>query len=131
MRKLTGITTLDFDKDGDIGVRRGSAIAYVRLVEEGPSLHVFSPLVREIEVTLDVTEKLNELNAKGLGMRLFTLNETVFGVTDIPVVPFVDEVVMHAFDDFCRSADDLDNLLQGEFGGRTAFYEWVPSVAKH
>jgi hypothetical protein len=131
LRALTGIDELDFDDDGDIGVRCGSVIAFARLVEEGPTVQVFAPLVQKISTNPAVMEKLNDMNAKNLRMRLFVLDDTVYGVADIPVEPYVENLVAREFDHFCKTADDLDNLLQGEFGGRTAFYEWIPSVSRH
>lgn len=131
LRTLTGIDTLDFDDDGDIGIRCGSVVAFARLVENGPTVHVFAPLVQNIRTNAAVMKKLNEMNAQNLRMKFFVLDDTIYGVTDILAEPYVDTVVAREFDHFCNTADDLDNLLQGEFGGRTAFCEWIPSVARH
>ncbi len=131
LRTLTGIDDLDFDDDGDIAVRYGSINAFVRLIEEGPTVSIYSPLLHSVDTSSSVMEKLNELNAKHLRMRLFVINDTIFGATDIPVGPYVDELVKREFSHFCNTADDLDDLLQGEFGGSTAFYEWIPSGARH
>ncbi len=75
-------------------------------------------------------ETLNAMNAKNLRMRLFVLDDTVYGAIDIPALPYIDDLVAREFNRFCKTADDLDNLLQGEFGGRNAFYEWIPSIAR-
>lgn len=131
LRALTGDETLDFDDDGDIGVRYGSMMAFARLVEEGPTVHIFAPLVQKISTNPPLMEKLNAINVNNLRMKLFVHNDTVYGVANIPVLPYIGDLVAREFSDFCKSADELDNLLQGEFGGRTAFYEWTPSTSRH
>lgn len=131
LRKATGIADLDFDSDGDIGVRCGSTVVFARFVDDPPVVHLFSPLLRDVEEHPGVVDQLNRLNAESRQLRYFYREGAVYGVVDIPAAPYVDKQVTKSFNHFCQIADDLGNLLQNEIGGHTMFQEWLPSVARH
>lgn len=128
---VTGFTDLDLDGDGDIGVRYGSMIAYARVIGTPPAVHFFSPLVREVEESPALFERINELNRGSREVRYFVIEGTIFAAADIRVEPFVDAIVANAYQHFCQSADDVDDLLQAEFGGRTMFEPCMSSKARH
>lgn len=131
LRDETGFAELELDGDGDIGIRYGSMIAYARVFDSPPVAHFFSPLVREVDASPELFERLNELNRGSREVRYFVVDGTIFAAADVRIDPFVEANVAQAFRHFCRVADDVDNLLQSEFGGKTMFVEWVPSTARH
>ena len=131
IREITGITTLKRDEDGDIGVRYGSTLVFARMLDEPRRVHLFSPLVREIAEGVEVQDRINRLNAGSDGIRYFWINGAIYAALDIPADPFSAREVASAYRHFSVVIDDIDDLLQSEFGGQTSFQEWIPSTARH
>ena len=131
MRKFTGIDDLEFDGDGDIGIRYGSVIAYLCLVGKPPHVHIYSPLVSGVEKSPELLERLNEVNANLGSLHVYLRDGIIFAVSDLPATPFVPEHLTGAAEAFFQIADGIDTLLEAEFGGRTALAESMPSVLKH
>jgi hypothetical protein len=131
LRNLTGIADLDFDGDGDIGIRYGSMVIFARVIDDPPVVHLFSPLLRDVEECPEIFDRLNELNSNTRQLRYFFRDGTIYGVSDTPAFPFVGPQVVEAFEHFSRTADAIDDLLQAEFGGKTMFAEWMPSTSRH
>jgi hypothetical protein len=131
LKEKTGIGDLEYDDDGDIGIRYGSALTFVRLINDPQYIRIYSPILREVEESPDIFVRLNDINANETLMRFIYRNGVIYGVADIAAVPFVSAHVDQALAHFCEVADGMDSLLQAEFGGRTAFVESMPSTMKH
>ena len=131
LAETTGIGNLDFDDDGDVGIRSGSALAFVRLLDNPPQVRIFSPILRNVEEPDGVLARLNEFNARETLMRFTFRNGSIFGEAHISAAPFVSAHVAQAIVHFCGVADGMGCLLQREFGGRTSFGESMPSLLKH
>ena len=128
---VTGFTDLELDGDGDIGVRYGSMIAYARVIGTPPAVHFFSPLVREVEESPALFGRINELNRGSKEVRYFVIEGTIFAAADVRIEPFVESNVASAYKHFCQSADDVDELLQAEFGGKTMYEPNMSSAVRH
>lgn len=128
---VTGFSDLELDGDGDIGVRYGSMIAYARVIGTPPAVHFFSPLVREVEESPALFERINELNRGSREVRYFVIEGTIFAAADVRIEPFVESIVANAYRHFCQSADDVDELLQSEFGGKTMYEPCMSSTVRH
>lgn len=126
MRDATGSDDVDFDEDGDIAVRFGSAIAFVRVVEQPLFVRVYSPVLANVSCTVEVLERLNDLNTELRFARLVCLDDTVIAAVDLFAFPLMAEHIVHACAVLGTVADSVDDLLQAEFGGRTAFGEFRP-----
>lgn len=131
LQEETGISQLDFDSDGDIGIRCGSAAVFVRLISDPPRIRFYSPILRNVEETPVIYSKLNDFNANATLIRFSYQNGHIFGAADIAAVPYVDEHVIQVFVHFCEMVDGMDGLLQDEFGGVTGFAELMPSLMRH
>ena len=130
IKRFTGLTDLQYNQDGNIGMRLGSLLAFVRYDEHPPSIRFHSPLVSGIEESPELYARLNELNS-GVGcMHFFYHNNRVIAVSDIPAVPFHAGHFLQAFKMFYEIADGVDELLVGEFGGKTAFAHTMPTTTK-
>lgn len=121
LRKATNNPALEADRDGDVLVRFGSAAVYVRVLEAPPLVRVYSPVLSDVELDDKLLRQVNALNAQLHLVRLVGVQRTVFGVVDVPAEPLVHEHVVRACGVLGQLADDVDDLLQAEFGGRTAF----------
>lgn len=131
LKKETGISNLDYDEDGDIVIRYGSAIAFVRLIGDPLHIRIYSPILRDVEESPGMFTRLNDINANETLMRFYFQNGVIYGASDIYAVPYVAAHVVQSLAHFCAIADGMDSLLQAEFGGRTAFVETMPSLMKH
>jgi hypothetical protein len=131
LREATGISDLSFDADGDVGIRSGSALAYVRLLNNPPQVRIFSPILRDVERSEGVLARLNDINANETLMRFIYRDGIIYGDASISAAPFVSAHVAQALIHFCAIADGMDSALQEEFGGQTAFGESMPSIMKH
>ncbi len=132
LKEETGISDLDYDNDGDIRIRYGSAAAFVRLITDPLHIRIYSPLLYDVEVSPGIFARLNDINANGAMMRFYFQNGVIYGTYDCSAVPFVKAHVVQALANICEIADGIDGLLQEEFGGKTAFHEELtPSLTKH
>ncbi len=131
LSEITGANHLEFDDDGDIAIRFGSVVAFVRL-NDGPStVCIYSPILRDVEASPALYERLNDINSHESGVRFVYQNGAIWCFTHIPALPYVGVHVAGAFQHFCTLADDMDSLLREEFGGEVAFEETMPSILKH
>lgn len=129
--EVTGLSELDFDDGGDIAIRYGSVVAFVRLNDNPPTICIYSPVVRGVEDSSALFERLNSINAHESVMRFIFNNGAIWCFTHIPAIPYVGSHVADVFNHFCAIADGMDVLLKEEFGGETAFEETMPSTLKH
>jgi len=126
IRKATEDPEADFDEDGDMAVRFGSAIAYVRVIDDPLFVRVFSPVLVNVEGDEGLLRRLNEINSEIRFARLIFTEGTVIAALDIFAAPLSAEHIDDACNVLGNIADQVDDLLQAEFGGRTAFGEFRP-----
>lgn len=131
LKKTTGIGDLDFDDDGEVGIRYGSALTFVGLKNDPPQVRICSPILRDVEKSKGVLARLNEINASETVARLIFRKGTIYSDAHISAAPFVSAHVAKAFVHCCALADGIDEVLQAEFGGRTVYGEPMSSVMKH
>lgn len=115
--------TLTVDSDGDIGVRAGSAMVFVRIKETPPLVDVFSPVLTDVKASEKLYTKLSELTTKMPIGRLYHANDTVWASVPVFGRDFQPTHLMLALQVMTGLADELDDRLHGEFGGRRFFAE--------
>jgi hypothetical protein len=111
------------DSDGDIGIRSGSAMVFVRIRENPSLVDVFSPVLTEIEASEKLYGKLSELTTKMPIGRLYYANKTVWASVPVFGRDFQATHLMLAVQVMTGLADELDDRLHGEFGGKRFFVE--------
>lgn len=111
------------DKDGDIGIRSGSAMVFVRVRDNPPLVDVFSPVLTEVEPTEQLFVKLSELTNRMPIGRLYCVNDTVWASIPVFGRDFQPTHLMLAVQVMTGLADELDDRLHGEFGGKRFFGE--------
>jgi hypothetical protein len=114
---------LSVDQDGDIGIRSGSAMVFVKVRENPPLVDVFSPLLTEVEPTEQLFERLSDLTNRMPIGRLYCTNGTVWASVPVMGRRFQATHLVLAIQVMTGLADELDDRLQGEFGGKRFFSE--------
>jgi hypothetical protein len=127
----TTVDQLQVDTDGDIGIRAGSAMVFVRVRENPPLVDVFSPILTDVEPTEDLYVKLSELTNRMPIGRLYCAQDTVWASIPVFGRNFQATHLMLAVQVMTGLADELDDRLHGEFGGKRFFGEGdKPTPAK-
>jgi hypothetical protein len=114
---------LQVDSDGDIGIRSGSAMVFVRVRDNPPLVDVFSPVLTDVEPTEKLYQKLSELTNRMPIGRLYCTADTVWASVPVFGRDFQATHLMLAVQVMTGLADELDDRLLGEFGGRRFFGE--------
>lgn len=120
---LLGTTAdqLRVDSDGDIGIRAGSAMIFVRAQEEPSLVDVFCPLLTGVQPSELLYRRLSDLtNRMPLG-RVWCTGDTVWASVPVLGQDFQPSHLRLAIEGMVRLADDLDDLLRAEFGGNRFF----------
>lgn len=119
LRGLTDISDLDFDENGCINICAGSLPIFVAIAESQSYIRVGSPIHSDLPDTTDVLVFLNNINAGIPVVHFYLRDETVYGVVDIPALPFVAEHIVHAIGQIHKAAEGISKMLQEQFGGRS------------
>ncbi|MFC7547095.1 hypothetical protein [Plantactinospora sp. GCM10030261] len=114
---------LQVDSDGDISIRAGSAMVFVRIRDNPPLVDVFSPILTEVEPTERLYVKLSELTNRMPIGRLYCASDTVWASIPVFGRNFQATHLMLAVQVMTGLADELDDRLHGEFGGKRFFGE--------
>ncbi|MFC4018563.1 hypothetical protein ACFOW4_11505 [Micromonospora sp. GCM10011542] len=114
---------LQIDSDGDITIRAGSAMVFVRVRDNPPLVDVFSPVLTEVEPTERLYVKLSELTNRMPIGRLYCADDTVWASIPVFGRNFQATHLMLAVQVMTGLADELDDRLHGEFGGKRFFGE--------
>jgi hypothetical protein len=114
---------LSVDPDGDIGIRSGSAMVFVRVRDNPPLIDVFSPILTGVEPSEKLYMKLSELTNRMPIGRLYCTSDTVWASVPVFGRDFQPTHLMLAVQVMTGLADELDDRLHGEFGGKRFFAE--------
>jgi hypothetical protein len=110
------------DSDGDLPIRVGSALMFVRPVAGlPPLLQVFAPLVSGVDLTPALLDALNDINRRVVFGRVFWTEREVVVSMELTAVGITAAQIAFACVQLGNLADHLDDVLRGRFGGRTMF----------
>jgi hypothetical protein len=119
----TTTENLPIDKDGDIGIRSGSAMVFVRVRDNPPLVDVFSPVLTDVDAGQQLYARLSELTHRMPIGRLYCAGDTVWASVPVFGRDFQPTHLMLAVQVMTGLADELDDRLHGEFGGKRFFVE--------
>jgi hypothetical protein len=110
--------------DGDIPVRHGSTMCYVRSIDDPPSVRLFAPMVVDVPRTPALLEALNDINMDITVGRVFhtRANEIIFAL-ELYGEQLTVEIIRASLAAATSIADHFDHELQCRFGGKTLFAE--------
>ena len=131
IQEIVGVPDIETDENGDIGIRSGSALVFIRMTKNNLFISMFSEILTDIKESQTLLSMLNDINATEVMLRVFYKDGMVYAVSDMPSVPFVSSHVALSFGLFCEAADRLGVQLQKDLGGSTAFEENSQSTMLH
>ncbi|MFC7545274.1 hypothetical protein [Plantactinospora sp. GCM10030261] len=112
---------LRVDADGDLAIRAGSAMIFVRAQEDPPMIDVFSPLLSGVQPTESLYQRLCDLTSGMPIGRIYCTGDTVWASIPVFGHEFQPTHLLLAVKAMVEIADDLDDQLRHEFGGSRFF----------
>lgn len=111
------------DAEGDIAIRVGSTMLFLRTTPDGREVVVFAAVVHDVEGRSRATEVLNDLNVDARAVKFMLIRDRVFATLSVPARPFVAAHLRQAVRIMSDVADGIDNELAAKLRGRTTFNE--------
>ncbi|HIT76194.1 MAG TPA: hypothetical protein IAA98_11455 [Candidatus Avipropionibacterium avicola] len=109
------------DSEGDVAIRVGSTMVFLRTHPDGQEVMVFAIVVHDVEGRSRATEVLNDLNADARWVRFQLIRDRVFVTLSVHGRPFVPAHLHHAVRVMSDVADGIDDELAAKLRGRTTF----------
>lgn len=119
---------LQIDEDGDIPIRWGSTALFARVGDDAPVVRLFAPILRDLAPSTSLLEAVNDINQHYLMLKAIWDGSSVILTVDVSGCPYVGAHVIEALTMLGAAADELDDELQEEFGGRTFFAPRPPAA---
>ena len=113
LKAFLQVDELPRDKDGDIPIRAGSAVVFVR-TRDGtpPTVQIFSPIVRDIDGRPAVLQALNDVNSTISIGRVFWIARVIVVATEVAAVGITQDHLAFACLQLGGLADRLDDELR-------------------
>lgn len=109
------------DADGDITIRVGSSLVFVRTTPAADEVVLFSVMVHDVEGRSRAVEVLNDLNVEAKYGRFALFRDRVFVTMSLLAHPFVPAHLLRGLRIISRMADEMDDSLAAKLRGRTTF----------
>lgn len=110
------------DEEGDIAIRVGSTMIFLRTSPDGREIVIFAAIVHEIEGGRSrAAEVLNDLNCEARWVKFQLIRDRVFATLSVIAQPFVPAHLTQALQIMSDTADGIDDHLADKLRGRTTF----------
>ncbi|MBA2532419.1 MAG: hypothetical protein H0V23_10000, partial [Nocardioidaceae bacterium] len=116
------------DADGDIPVRSGNTLLFVRVRRDSPVVEVLAPLVRDITGRTRAAEVVADLNRGSSLTKFVLMDDTVFAVVALPARPFVPAHLRDMLALMFQTAHDHDDDLAKRLQGRRIVADAEPTI---
>lgn len=120
LSKLFGHPTLR-NPDGDVAIRVGSTVLFLRSTPDAEEIVLFSPLVHDVSGRSRAAEVLNDINVESRYGRFALHRDRVYVQVSVVARPFVPAHLHRALHVMSQIADGIDDELAAKLGGRTTF----------
>lgn len=117
---------LPVDDEGEISIRSGSAMVFVKITSDPPMVDVYSPVLTKVRATERLYERLSTLTRSMPIGRLYLAEDTVWASLAVFGRDFQPSHLSLAIRVMTGLADQLDDRLQGDFGGHVFFGDALP-----
>ena len=109
------------DEEGDIAIRVGSTMLFLRTTDDGQEIVIFAAIVHDVEGRSRAVEVLNDLNVEARWVKFQLIRDRVFATLSVIAQPFVPAHLVHAVQIMSDTADAIDDELAEKLRGRTTF----------
>lgn len=110
------------NEQGDVAIRVGSTIVFLRSTPDAAELVLFSALVHDVNGRSRACEVLNDLNVEARYGRFALHRDRVFVQISVAAKPLVPAHLHQALVHLSQIADGIDDALANKLGGRTTFH---------
>lgn len=122
LKEAFGLLEVERDADGDIPIPRGSSALFIRPHDgESPFLEIFAPILQRFQMSSDVYEAVNAINAQVPMAKATVSGDGTMIVLSAQLLTdtLSSAELLLAIDLVSGAADHFDTLLQKRFGGDT------------
>ena len=109
------------DAEGDVAIRVGSTMLFLRTAADGQEVIIFAAVVHDVSGRSRATEVLNDLNVEARWVKFQLVRDRVFVTLSVPAKPFVPAHLHQAVRVVSDTADGIDEELAAKLDGRTTF----------
>ncbi|MDN5763299.1 MAG: YbjN domain-containing protein [Microlunatus sp.] len=109
------------DDEGDVVIRVGSTLVFLRIAADGQDVVLFSAVVHDVSGRSRAAEVINDLNVEARWVKFQLVRDRVFVMTSVPARPFVPAHLHQAVRVLSEVADGVDEDLATKLNGRTTF----------
>ena len=109
------------DVEGDVAIRIGSTMLFLRTSTDGQEVVLFAPVVHDVAGRSRAAEVLNDLNVEARWVKFQLIKDRVFVTISVQSHPFVPAHLRQAVRILSDVADGIDNHLAAKLNGRTTF----------
>ena len=109
------------DTEGDVAIRVGSTMLFLRTSSDGKEVTVFSAVVHDVSGRSRATEVINDLNVESRWVKFQLVRDRVFASMSVLAQPFVPAHLHQAVRVVSDVADGIDEELAAKLDGRTTF----------
>lgn len=109
------------DSEGDVAIRVGSTMLFLRTSADGQEVVVFATVVHDVAGRSRAAEVLNDLNAEARWVKFQLIRDRVFVTLSVLARPFVGAHLRQAVRILSDVADGIDDELATKLNGRTTF----------
>ena len=109
------------DNEGDVAIRVGSTMIFLRTSGDGKEVTVFAAVVHDVTGRSRAAEVLNDLNVESRWVKFQLVRDRVFASMSVLAQPFVPAHLHQAVRVVSDVADGIDEELAAKLDGRTTF----------
>jgi hypothetical protein len=109
------------DAEGDIAIRVGSTMLFLRTSTDGQEVVIFAAVVHDVAGRSRAAEVVNDLNVEARWVKFQLIRDRVFVTLSVQAKPFVPAHLHHAVRILSDVADGIDDELAAKLHGRTTF----------
>jgi len=131
LREASGNPDLQPDDDGEMAIRFGSSAVFFQVFGDPPIVRAYSPALTQVPLEPKVAIALNELNSSTAFTKWLAVDDMIVAAIDLFGDPLVERHIVHACEVLGSTADDVDDQLQQQFGGKTFFGEYSHPKLTH
>jgi hypothetical protein len=109
------------DTEGDVAIRVGSTMLFLRTSSDGKEVVVFAAVVHDVSGRSRAAEVINDLNVESRWVKFQLIRDRVFASISVLAQPFVPAHLHQAVRVLSDVADGIDEELASKLDGRTTF----------